>query len=366
MNIDMYMPVQIVSGRGVLTDKAALLKRFGKKCMIVTGKTAAGQSGALDDLIKALESQEIAYEVYPKIKENPTTSSCYRAGEAARECGAKFLVGIGGGSVMDAAKAIALYTSHPELRDDSVYHRTYELNHIPVVLIGTTAGTGSEVTGVSVLTNCEGHKKSIKGHDCYASLAYCDPAYTFSLPYDITVSTALDAMAHATEGLFASTCSDYTRFIALRAIKTLWSELRRLSVSGTLPDEASRERIYYASIYAGLVINITGTCFPHTVGYVLTEDYGVPHGCACAAFTPTLMERAAKYDSEMFVDFYKVTGVTPEDYLAVIKKLTGPLAHIDESEAAGYKSRFEGDIGNFDRTPGGFTADDAVDVLAGL
>ena len=104
-----------------------------------------------------------------------------------------FILGIGGGSVLDAAKAVAIYASNPDLAPIDIYKREYNNPPLPVALIGTTAGTGSEVTAVAVLTNDEtGIKKSISGPDCYAKISFCDPKYTATMPYKTTVSHQYD------------------------------------------------------------------------------------------------------------------------------------------------------------------------------
>ena len=171
MLFDGYMPVRIVSGAGCLKNRGKDLSRFGSSCLIVCSGTAAGKSGALDDCIEVLEQQGIAYDVFDEITENPRTATVHDAGRLARSVNASFIVGIGGGSPMDAAKAVAIYAANPEMTPDGIYARPIPCMALPVVLIGTTAGTGSEVTGVSVLTNLSGRKKSISGPDCYAALS---------------------------------------------------------------------------------------------------------------------------------------------------------------------------------------------------
>ena len=162
------MPVKCVWGDNAVAENSALFAELGKKCLIVTGKSGAKLSGALGDAVSALDSQGISYTLFDGISENPLVSSCFSAGCAARECKAEFVLGIGGGSVLDACKAIAIYASNPGLAPMDIYLREYSSKPLPVALIGTTAGTGSEVTSVAVLTNDEtGRKKSISGADCY-------------------------------------------------------------------------------------------------------------------------------------------------------------------------------------------------------
>ena len=249
-------------------------------------------------------------------------------------------------------------------RQKEMIRQTMRLNAkaLPVLLIGTTAGTGSEVTGVSVLTNSStGKKESISGADCYAAVSFCDYSYTVSAPPAVTVSTALDAFAHAAESYLASSANDLSRAYAARAFTLLRPFLCGLG-SDAVPDEAQREALYAASIYAGLAINISGTCFPHTVGYYLTETYGVPHGLACIAFLPELLRRAKKYCPETLGAMENDLGLTARELAALLAKVVRFDVSASAQEAA--SALYPAQIKNFTRSPGGFTADDAKAALA--
>ena len=360
-----YMPVRCAWGKGCVTDNAEMLVPLGKSCLIVTGKNSAKLSGALDDAVNSLEKLGISYGIFDEISENPLISACHKAGEAARKINAEFILGIGGGSVLDGSKAIAIYASNPELSPIDIYKREYNNPALPVALIGTTAGTGSEVTAVAVLTNDEtGIKKSISGSDCYASVAFCDPRYTASMSYKTTVSTALDAFAHAVEGYFTPKCNGVLRLFARKCIPELYRCLEELSKTNTVSPDL-REVLYYSSIYAGLVINTCGTAFPHPLGYVLTENYGVPHGMACAAFFSPYIDRCAKFSSEKFNDFCRMTDDI-EKVKTVIASLTDLSgAHIGEENAKNYALRWQSVIPrNFTASPGGLTQEEAACILA--
>lgn len=364
MSYSIYMPVKCVWGSGAVKENSALLAALGKSCLIVTGKNGAKLSGALDDAVKALEAEKISYEIFDEIGENPLVSACHKAGAAANKMKADFIFGIGGGSVLDGSKAIAIYASNPELSPMDIYKREYSNPALPVVLIGTTAGTGSEVTAVAVLTNGEtGIKKSISGSDCYAKISFCDPKYTESLPYKSTVSTALDAFAHAVEGFFTPKCSGVLRLFAEKCIPELYRCLKALSESKTV-DPSLREPLYYSSIYAGLVINTCGTAFPHPLGYILTENYGVPHGTACAAFFAPYIDRCAEFAPEKFADFTAMT----ED-IETVKRIIASLTDLEGvkigEKAEKYALRWQSVIPkNFTASPGSLTQEEAAEILA--
>ena len=365
MQNSFFMPVKCAWGQNAVLENSNLLSRLGKRCLIVTGKSGAIKSGALADAEKALKAENIEYKIFDKLGENPLASVCREAGEAAREFKADFILGIGGGSVLDGSKAIAIYASNPELAPLDIYRREYSASPLPVALIGTTAGTGSEVTAVAVLTNDEtGIKKSISGEDCYAAVSFCDPKYTLSLPYKSTVSTALDAFAHAVEGFFTQKCEGIPRVFAEKCIPEIYCCLKTLSESKTVPEEI-RDTLYYSSIYAGLVINTCGTAFPHPLGYVLTENYGIPHGTACVAFFAPFIDRCAEYAPEKFDAFIKMTD-KPEAVKAVIASLTDLSgASIGRENAEKYALRWQSVIPkNFTASPGGLTQREAAEILA--
>ena len=363
--IDSYMPVQVISGKNCFKEQFEILKKFGKSCLIVTGGTSAKKCGALDDAVNALRKLGIAYDIFDGITQNPYTADCHRAGEAARRISADFILGIGGGSPLDASKSVAIYAANPSLSPADIYLRKYDNAPLPVVLIGTTAGTGSEVTGVAVLTDSNTDmKKSISGHDCYAAVSFCDYTYTLSVLYSVTVSTALDAFAHAAESYFSSMANGLSDVYAEKAFEMLKTGLEYFYHNeNALPDEDMREELYIASLFAGLALNITGTCFPHTMGYLLTEDFNIPHGRACAAFLPEFIETADVNMGEKAEKMFKKLSMDKKQLCTVLETLAGIDISMTAEQFRKYTGRWTDPVKNFSRTPGHFTAETAVAVL---
>lgn len=358
-------PVKMFLGRGCLKNNSDLFSDFGKKCLIVTGKSSAILSGALKDVTDIFEISCISYEIFDEVEPNPLTLTCKKAGDLAASINADFILGIGGGSVLDASKAIAIFASNPDLSHSKIYERAIPSAHLPVILIGTTSGTGSEVTGVSVLTNADtGLKKSISGKDCYAEVVFGDYTYTMSTPEDVRISTALDAFSHAVEAYLSSTANSDVLYFSSRAL----SYLKKYITSGSFSslNDEDYESLYIASVYAGLAINLAGTCFPHTVGYYLTENYGIPHGRACAAFFPVFAARAKKYCPERFEAILKILDTDEKSLIENIIRLTDINIKIEKSEAQRISLRWKNGVKNFDRTPGGFTYKDAESALLSL
>lgn len=317
----------------------------------------------------ALEKEKITYEIFDSIEPNPLISTCHAAGKKARETSADFIIGIGGGSVLDATKASAIYATNGELEPMQIYNKSYKNRPLPIALIGTTAGTGSEVTGISVLTQDEsGRKKSISGEDCYAKFSFLDPKYTYSVPYEITVSTALDALAHTVEGWFGHKMNDVISLFAHKAMHMLWQNIKHMAEEKELTDKKRRDELYYGSIYAGLVINACGTCFPHPVGYALTEIHGVPHGKACAAFMPLFLERAEEFEPEKLKALLGTVGETRQSFSQTVSKLNDLKSiKITADEAKRCEKNWQNEEPEkFKASPGGLTPKEAVQMLVSL
>ncbi len=323
MNMNFYMQTNLVTGAGCVAASSQKLAALGGRCLIVTGVSSAKKCGALADVETALEKENISYTVYDKIGQNPAVLSCLEAGELAHNIGAEFIVGIGGGSPLDAAKAVAVFAVNPGLTFQELFALDWKNRPLPVVAVGTTAGTGSEVTPVSVLTTPEGLKKSIRDGRIYPVLSLGDPRYTETLPDEFTRSTAVDAMAHCLESYFNKTANNISRTFALKGVSLLLDVFQKIVCNGTValtPDD--RETLYNASIYGGLAISVTGTAFPHAVGYFLSELHAVPHGTACAVFLTRFIRHSAVSEPALMKDFLSRLGVTEDALIALIEAVT--------------------------------------------
>ncbi len=358
----------ILSYKNCLLENAHRLKEYGKKCLIVTSGSAAQKSGALNDVTEALNTCGIEYIVFDKITQNPLVSTVIEGGKVARDLGADFIFGIGGGSPLDASKAVAICACNPEYDIDGLYNRKIPSKALPVVLLGTTSGTGSEATGVSVLTNDKNmQKKSISGADCYAALVFADSKYSYSMGYETTVSTALDAFAHAVEGWFSTKRNFMATLFARVGIPMIYKGLKALLETGDLPDEEIRDELYYGAIYAGEELNVCGAAFPHTVGYVLTENFGIPHGKACTAFMPRFLERAKIYEGEKYNELMELLGGDEREVIETVKKLTDVKnLGATENQVDEWCSRWDDNVKNFKNSPGGFTVEEAKIALSEL
>ncbi len=365
MNFDFFMPVKIISGKGAVLKSGAEFEKRGKRFLIVTGGSSAEKSGALGDIRSVLEDAGAEYKIYDKIGPNPLIESCHEAAQLACGMKADCIIGIGGGSPMDAAKAVAVYAVHEGCSPEDIYSFGAGAAHLPIILVGTTSGTGSEVSGVSVLTSgAAGRKKSIGG--IYADVSFGCPEYTNTMPYSVTLSTAVDALSHAVEGWFSPKISDSVKVFAVKGIPIIYSELKRLVETKELPDEEDRERLYYGSLYAGMVLNACGTAFPHPMGYVLTEDYGFPHGFACGAFLPAFVQRGVKYAPEKAEELFELISSDMGEFTDILEKAVDiSNVSMTREQALEYSNRWENQK-NFKIVPGGYTKEDAFELLKKL
>ena len=359
------MPVNILGGNNALQNNKNIFSGLGKKCLIVTGASSAKKSGALDDLIRIFNELNIEYMVFDKITENPLACTCCDGGKIAKEINADFVVGIGGGSPLDASKAVCVYATNPHIVNDDIYTAKVENEPLPLVVIGTTSGTGSEVSGVSVLTRQNGRKQSVGGKNYYAKIAIADAKYTYSVPFYTTVSTALDAMAHAIESAFSPRGDFLVHQFALLSVKMIYPILEKLSIRKELPTSEERDALYFASLYAGFALNKGGTGFPHGMGYALTEDYNVPHGLACAVFIPAYLKEAEKANPTLHKAFFDAMNTTPEKLESIIKQFCDFDFSIPQNKIDEYEIRWE-NLKNFNNSPSAFNNKDAARLMAEL
>ena len=364
MTFQLFMPVKLLLGAGCVRSGAGELAKLGNLCLIVTGRHSARACGALQDVTDTLARNGQKWILFDQIGPNPRLTDCMAAAEMAIAAGADFVLGIGGGSPLDAAKCIAVLAANPGMTQAQLYAFHWEKPPLKIVAVGTTAGTGSEVTKVSVITTPDGRKKSFHHEAVYPALAFGDPTYTMSLPPVITRATAVDALAHCAESFFSRTANPFSQCYAVEGIRLLLPIFRRIAQNGCEElDYATRERLYCASIYGGLAINVTGTCFPHTMGYLLTEAFGIPHGTACAVFQPDFYEYNKRFAPQLAAQYLERIGCSEEEYLFLLETLTPPCEVLmTEDLIARSHSRWV-DNGSLKKCQGTFTPDMAEALL---
>ena len=364
MTLNSFMPVKLATGAGCVRANAKELAKLGKVCLIVTGRHSAKACGALQDVTDTLETNGQSWLLFDAIGQNPRLTDCMAAAEKAIAAGTDFVLGIGGGSALDAAKCIAVLAANSGMTQAQLYAFDWANPPLKIVAVGTTAGTGSEVTKVSVITTPDGRKKSFHHEAIFPTLSLGDPTYTMSVPPVVTRATAVDVLAHCAESFFSRSANHLSRCYAVDGIRLLLPVFRAMAENGCDNlDYDTREALYCASIYGGLAINVTGTCFPHTMGYLLTENFGIPHGTACAVFQKEFYEYNKAVVPALAAEYLERIGCSQEEYFSLLEKIT-PRCEITMSEAliAESHSRWVGN-GSMAKCQGVFTADMADEIL---
>ncbi len=336
----------------------------GKSILIVTGKNSAKVSGALSDVVSVLESKSIAYTVYDGVRENPSVSSAMEAGAIARLERCDTVIGIGGGSAIDAAKAAAAFAADPDLFGPEIFTADIEKT-LPVIAVPTTAGTGSEANRYSVLTLDGGLKKqTYKSDAAYPVCAFLDAKYTVTISDKGAVSCALDAFSHCIESYLSPKATDVSRELAKEGARGILSVIMKKSDGFT---ETDRETLLYASSMGGAAIDITGTGFTHPMGYSITLSDGIPHGQACGLFISDYIFYNYKTDEGrcLLDEFFAFAGYDMKDAAKRIAELSRVSLSLEGEEREEYIDRIAS-AGNFKNSPYVLSRSEMSEIYARL
>lgn len=284
-------------GWGSLKNHGADLQTLGNNALIVSGKSMIRQ-GYMDDLKKLLEDQGIQYAIYPEISAEPTVKMIEKGAELFMDEDCDFLIGFGGGSPIDAAKAIGLRLSTEDSFSD-LSKKEVDWKLVPVAAIPTTAGTGSEVTRFTIVTDPETDTKMlIKGDSLIPAVAFIDPQFSLLAPKSVTVSSALDALTHAIEAFTSKKATSETDPYALRAIQRIFKYLPVLLKD--LSNQKAREELAIAAYEAGIAFSNSSVTLVHGMSRPIGTLFHVPHGLSNAMLLQTCLEYAMPGAPEKF------------------------------------------------------------------
>jgi len=276
-SFDFHLPTKIIFGRGRIAELGAHVPAKTKRVFIVTDETIATQTPALDVTLQALSGYEI--RTFTRVEENPSIATVEDGGREARTFKAQFVIGLGGGSPMDAARGIAMLAANPGPLSRHLDGEPMKRPPLPVIAVPTTSGTGSEVTPYAVFTDKDaGNKIGYGNPGIFPTIALVDPELTYSMPAAVVVNTGLDVLAHAVEAYLSTMSFPLNDTLALHAIDVVLAHLGR----ATLKDRESMDQMAAAAAIAGAAIAHGSTILPHIMGYPLTVFHGVPHGRASA------------------------------------------------------------------------------------
>lgn len=323
------MPKSVLYGRNSLEKLGEQSKKLGKRAFIVTD-TIMEKLGYLEKCIQQLNKKSITVSTYNKVDAEPTNIHVLEALSLCKEEKCDFIIGIGGGSCIDAAKAVAvLYTNGGEVEDYVEKDIEIENNPLPLIAIPTTSGTGSEVTSVAVITNKKTDVKMMMKHPSFIpKVAIIDPVLTSSLPPQITAATGIDALCHAIEAYISKFSQPLTDVLALSAIESIMKYLRIAYEDGR--NMEAREAMMIASLQAGIAFSNASVTLVHGMSRPVGALFHVPHGISNAILLPTVLEftktsavkRLAKIGRSLNKDLYSNSDEEVADYtLGEIKKL---------------------------------------------
>ncbi|WP_301914099.1 iron-containing alcohol dehydrogenase [Ruminococcus bromii] len=303
------IPNHTVVGTNVLGEAAPLLKKMGNKAFIVTGRHVA-VSDMMKQLTALLDENGIDCVIFDGITGEPTDTMIENGVEMLKSSGCDFIIGIGGGSPLDSAKAIAaMAVNEGSIADYNGKEITGEI--LPLTAIPTTAGTGSEATKFTVITDSEkGIKMLLKGDVLVPKLAIVDSSFTVGAPKSVTSATGLDALTHAVEAYTSRKAFSMTDTLAVSAVKRI---MKYLPIAYKEPDNSlAREQMSIAALEAGICINNSSVTIVHGMSRPIGALFHVPHGMSNAMLLKECLSFAVSGAYEKFANLGRETGVASD------------------------------------------------------
>ena len=303
------IPNHTVVGTNVLGEAAPLLKKMGNKAFIVTGRHVA-VSDMMKQLTALLDENGIDCVIFDGITGEPTDTMIEKGVEMLKSSGCDFIIGIGGGSPLDSAKAIAaMAVNEGSIADYNGKEITGEI--LPLAAIPTTAGTGSEATKFTVITDSEkGIKMLLKGDVLVPKLAIVDSSFTVGAPKSVTSATGLDALTHAVEAYTSRKAFSMTDTLAVSAVKKI---MKYLPIAYKEPDNSlAREQMSIAALEAGICINNSSVTIVHGMSRPIGALFHVPHGMSNAMLLKECLSFAVSGAYEKFANLGRETGVASD------------------------------------------------------
>jgi len=310
-SFDVLMPTRIAFGAGRLSEVGILASVHGKRAMLITYRDIRGLEDITERAINYLNEAGMSVTEYSEVEPDPPTEIINRGAEIARKNGIEVVIGLGGGSAIDTAKAIGVVAvnggdawdymaCNPACKKFS--------SAIPVIAIPTTAGTGSETTAVAVLTKKEiTSKGSIVNPVIFPRTAIVDPELSRTMPSGLTASTGIDALGHAMESFISKRVTPYVARMAPEAIRLIWENLPVAFEDGD--NLLARANMAWASTVAGMMLAQSGVIGVHAVAQALGAHLNIPHGIGVAVATPHFLEYNRSEASEKYVKIARELGI---------------------------------------------------------
>ena len=297
INFSLEIPVKIIFGRNIFREALKCSGTLeGSRVLLVSTGNSLKRLGYIDMIKATLDEMNAETLIYDKISPDPDIDEVRKAVEAGKNFGAESVIGFGGGSSIDAAKAAACGIVCG--KDIGFYYYSGEEpeRSLPVTAIPTTAGTGSELSrGAIISDRALGLKKGIRGYALYPKTAIVDSFFTEHIPYKITMETGFDVFAHAVESLVSLKANSFSEMLSLEAIRLAGKNLPRLAAS--LSDREARAEMSYASMIMGINLANVGTALPHRMQYPAGTVSGKSHAAGLLALYPAWLEAEYRYSA---------------------------------------------------------------------
>ena len=283
-----YMPTKVYFGDNSIQFLGEEARKLGSTVLFVTTNKArvARKTSYYDKILSMLKDQGLRVYEYIDVKHNPPIENVMDAVVKFQDKGIDLIIAFGGGSAIDAGKAIAVGLTLGDIRQ-YIYPRLVEEEIIPVIAIPTTCGTGSEVTRYSILTDTNTNRKVVvAGYPLIPKVAIVDPQTLNTLPSSLTAWTGFDALSHAIEAYMSKNSIPFIEPLALEAVKIVLGDI----VEAYKGSMEAKSKLHLASTMAGIAINSAGTILVHALGYYLTTHHDIHHGLANAVYLPFVLK----------------------------------------------------------------------------
>ncbi len=295
-----FLPTKIIFGEKTFQQLFQELEAAGVKHPLVI----CGRHFTSSFKFRDIEERISPFELFTEVEPNPSTATVDAAAKVLNSCNCDAVIGIGGGSVLDAAKVVACMKNYGK-SCETFYKKITIKNRIPFFSIPTTSGSGSEATKYSVLTTRAGVKKTLQHDKFYAMVAIVDPELTYTLPPEITAATGVDAFCQSVEAYWAKTATSETDKFASEAIGLAYHSLFKAVKD---QDKQVRQNMSLASLRAAQAFSNTGTTACHTVSYPLTKYFGLVHGFAVGITLAWFLEFYSKKQEKKCLEICSMIG----------------------------------------------------------
>ncbi|MBE6003804.1 MAG: iron-containing alcohol dehydrogenase [Lachnospiraceae bacterium] len=301
------IPQNVVFGEGSLKRLPELAgKTGGKKAYIISGPHLR-KIGMVDKCAEDLRKAGIEAEAFTETEGNPSTDTVKKAAEGYKECGADFIVAIGGGSPLDVAKAVAVVVSNGGEITDYEGAGKVRVKPVNMIAIPTTAGTGSEVTAFSVITDhSRNYKLTVGSSYLIPEYAILDPELIYSVPKNTAAACGVDALVHALEAYISLAASPFSDMFALKALELIGANISTYVADRADTDAASA--MLLGSLFAGIAFSHAKLGDVHAMSHPVSAYFDVPHGVANAILLPTVVEFNAQADKGKYIDIYRAVS----------------------------------------------------------